>query len=60
MPNPALEPTPGGRVRVHRVPALGSIQPRTARLNANRWADRRERSVSYGKRGQATVFAAPL
>jgi hypothetical protein len=34
MPNKALEPTPGGRGRVHRVPALGGILPRAARLNA--------------------------
>ncbi len=36
---PSLEPTPGGRVRVHRVPVLGGILPLAARLNANRWAD---------------------
>jgi hypothetical protein len=29
-----LEPTPGGRVRVHRVPALDGSRPRAARLNA--------------------------
>ena len=33
-PNPALQPTPVGRVRVRRVPALGGILPRAARLNA--------------------------
>ena len=36
LPNPGLEPTPGGRVRVHRVPALDGILPRAARLNPNR------------------------
>jgi hypothetical protein len=30
-----LEPTPVGRVRVRRVPALGGILPRAARLTAN-------------------------
>ncbi len=34
--NTALEPTPGGRARGRRVPALGGIQPRAARLNARR------------------------
>ena len=33
-PNPALQPTPVGRALVRRVPALGGILLRAARLNA--------------------------